>query len=167
MAYYKKLYTDYPFTKLGDKEGQEAPLREIEVLEYDGNKYCRILVDGIEEWIKSGYIYKSPEYKLVRFSFTRMPYKEYPLFDIERHFMNNKEYAEYRKNKRKRKIFYHLFTHSKGGSREFREFKSLRKAINTLSSLSSSYKRSFISKYEKTYTGFNVHYGTILSFKDG
>lgn len=53
-----KAWTDYPFIGLGDNEGQEAPVREIEVLSYDGDKYCRIKVCGIDEEIKSGYIYQ-------------------------------------------------------------------------------------------------------------
>ena len=52
-----KAYTDYPFTLLGDEPCKEAPIREIEVLSYDGNKYCKIIVNGVHEEIKSGYIY--------------------------------------------------------------------------------------------------------------
>lgn len=55
-----KAYTDYPFTLLGDIAGQEAPIREIEVLWFDGNKYVRIRVEGIYEEIKYGYIYEKP-----------------------------------------------------------------------------------------------------------
>ena len=54
-----KAYTDYPFTWLGDLQGQEAPVREIEVLSYDGDKYCKIRVCGQEDEIKAGYIYQS------------------------------------------------------------------------------------------------------------
>lgn len=53
-----KAWTDYPFTWLGDTEGEEAPVREIEVLSYDGDKYCRIRVCGGEDEIKAGYIYQ-------------------------------------------------------------------------------------------------------------
>ena len=53
-----KAYTDYPFIWLGDVEGKPAPVREIEVLSYDGDKYCRIRVRGHETTIKSGYIYQ-------------------------------------------------------------------------------------------------------------
>lgn len=52
-----KAWTDYPFTRLGDTAGKKAPVREIEVLSYDGNKYCRIKVCGEEDSIKAGYIY--------------------------------------------------------------------------------------------------------------
>ena len=54
-----KAWTDYPFTWLGDILYQEAPIREIEVLSYDGDKYCRIAVCGDEDEIKSGYIYQN------------------------------------------------------------------------------------------------------------
>ena len=53
-----KAYTDYPFEFLGDEPYKEAPVREIDVLSYDDNKYCRILVCGEEGEIKSGYIYQ-------------------------------------------------------------------------------------------------------------
>ena len=53
----KKLYTDYPFTFLGDKAGKEAPIREITALAYDDDKYVKILVEGKITDIKLGYIY--------------------------------------------------------------------------------------------------------------
>ena len=53
-----KAWTDYPFTWLGDEAGKQAPVREIEVLSYDGDKYCRIRVCGGEDEIKAGYIYQ-------------------------------------------------------------------------------------------------------------
>jgi hypothetical protein len=53
----KKYWTDYPFKRLGDTENQEAPVRSIKIIDYDGNLYVKIKVSGIVEWIKSGYIY--------------------------------------------------------------------------------------------------------------
>lgn len=53
-----KAWTDYPFTWLGDMAGKEAPVREIEVLSYDDDKYCRIEVCGGEDEIKAGYVYQ-------------------------------------------------------------------------------------------------------------
>lgn len=55
-----KAWTDYPITELGDTPHVEAPVREIEVLAYDGDKYCRVLVCGIEKSIKAGYLYQEP-----------------------------------------------------------------------------------------------------------
>lgn len=55
-----KAWTDYPFTALGDTSGQIAPIREIEVLSYDRDKYCRVRVEGHEDEIKAGYIYQKP-----------------------------------------------------------------------------------------------------------
>lgn len=57
---YMQAWTDYPFTELGDEAYQEAPVREIEVLSYDGDKYCRVMVQGHETEIKAGYIYQKP-----------------------------------------------------------------------------------------------------------
>ena len=54
-------YTDYPMPFLGDKKGEIAPTREVEVLSYDGNKYCVILVKSpnqiVKAEIKAGYLY--------------------------------------------------------------------------------------------------------------
>jgi hypothetical protein len=58
-----KTYTDYPFTFLGDTEHKKAPMREIEFISYDGDKYCQIIVDGIKTEIKLGYIYYTPKRK--------------------------------------------------------------------------------------------------------
>lgn len=52
-----RYWTDYPFECLGDISGKEAPVREIEVLSYDGDKYCRIKIGDVEDEIKSGYLY--------------------------------------------------------------------------------------------------------------
>lgn len=53
-----KAYTDYPFEELGDEPFKKAPVREVDVINYDGNKYCRIVVGGVESSVKSGYLYQ-------------------------------------------------------------------------------------------------------------
>lgn len=55
-----KAWTDYPFTFLGDEPFKPAPIREIDVISYDGNKYCQIVVEGHAAEIKAGYIYENP-----------------------------------------------------------------------------------------------------------
>jgi len=55
-----KAYTDYPIVQLGDIAGQPAPIREIDVLGYDGNKYATIEVEGLVTEIKLGYCYTKP-----------------------------------------------------------------------------------------------------------
>ncbi len=55
-----KAWTDYPFILLGDDRWEPAPIREIEVLSCDGDKYCEIEVEGVRSEIKSGYIYQQP-----------------------------------------------------------------------------------------------------------
>ena len=52
-----KAWTDYPFIELGDAASKSAPVREIQVISYDGDKYCRVQVEGLEHEIKSGYVY--------------------------------------------------------------------------------------------------------------
>ena len=54
-----KGYTDYPFTELGDRLQEEAPIRECIIIFYDNNKYADIVVEGKKFNIKSGYIYGS------------------------------------------------------------------------------------------------------------
>jgi len=54
-----KGYTDYPMTHLGDKSGVEAPIREIFIHGWDGNKYAYVTVEGTVTSIKCGYIYPS------------------------------------------------------------------------------------------------------------
>jgi hypothetical protein len=53
-----RAFTDYPFTSLGDTVGELAPIRECIVLDWDGDKYCRILIEGLTEYVKLGYLYQ-------------------------------------------------------------------------------------------------------------
>lgn len=53
-----KFWTDYPFESLGDAPYKKAPVRQIDVLSYDNDKYCKIKVEGVHEEIKAGYIYQ-------------------------------------------------------------------------------------------------------------
>ena len=55
-----KAYTDCPFETLGDIPYKEAPIRECEILSYDGDKYCKIIVAGETAEVKGGYIYSKP-----------------------------------------------------------------------------------------------------------
>jgi len=57
-----KAYTDYPFEFLGDQPYMIAPIREIKIISYDGDKYCHIEVEGHETEIKVGYIYEQYGY---------------------------------------------------------------------------------------------------------
>jgi len=59
-------WTDYPITELGDTPGQEAPIRQVFVVSWDGNKYASIIIpqEGrrypIIKEIKVGYLYTQP-----------------------------------------------------------------------------------------------------------
>ena len=53
-------FTDYPILALGDEPGKPAPIRLCHVRPYDGNKYCRVTVHGVNLEIKSGYLYQRP-----------------------------------------------------------------------------------------------------------
>ncbi len=51
------FFTVYPILALGDQAYQPAPERECTILLDDGDKYCKVLVGGVYESIKRGYIY--------------------------------------------------------------------------------------------------------------
>lgn len=55
-----KVWTDYPFLALGDKSGEKAPVRQVEVLSYDEDKYCTVRVPCLSQLqdVKLGYLYK-------------------------------------------------------------------------------------------------------------
>ena len=53
-----KAWTDYPIEALGDEPYKKAPVRECEVISYDQDKYCKVIVNGINEEIKAGYLYR-------------------------------------------------------------------------------------------------------------
>lgn len=53
-------YTDYPFTELGDIAYQEAPVRHVKAVSWNGDKYVNIVIDGLEHElheVKAGYLY--------------------------------------------------------------------------------------------------------------
>ena len=55
-------WTDYPFTELGDVPFKPAPIRRVNVISYDGDKYAKISFkdhgDILE--VKAGYLYRKP-----------------------------------------------------------------------------------------------------------
>lgn len=53
-------WTDYPFTELGDILHKKAPIRHVNVIRYDGNKYALIETDGYAGYlsVKWGYLYR-------------------------------------------------------------------------------------------------------------
>jgi hypothetical protein len=125
MNYYKKLYTDYPFSFLGDINGEIAPIREIKVLSYDNNKYCEILVDGHKTEIKSGYIYTNK---------SRLDDNAIN-FDVNRHLMTNLEYSKHKReliknNKRKNIYTITVVSPSNDFNKDINHgFKTLKKAL--------------------------------------
>lgn len=55
-------WTDYPFVELGDVPGQPAPIRHINVVSYDGNKYATVSFERCGDFlpVKVGYLYSQP-----------------------------------------------------------------------------------------------------------
>lgn len=54
-----KAYTDEPIVELGDTVGYEAPIREVEVLSFDSNRYFDVQISGITVKIKAGRLYRT------------------------------------------------------------------------------------------------------------
>ena len=56
-----QAWTDYPFQELGDKPFVEAPVREVKIISYDDNKYCKVKIKGYRYQleVKSGYLYQT------------------------------------------------------------------------------------------------------------
>ncbi len=65
-------YTDYPLFLY--EYGFPAPVRKVTIINYDGNKYCRIIFDGVQYEVKKGYLWRTRR---------RVAYKHSTL---ERHF---------------------------------------------------------------------------------
>lgn len=55
-----RAWTDYPIEELGDAPGKEAPIRECEVLGWDGDKYATVMIGGVRTSFKVGYLYTVP-----------------------------------------------------------------------------------------------------------
>ena len=52
-------WTDYPFVQLGDTPGQQAPMRQVWVMSYDGDKRATVSLPGLHiVEIKGGYLYR-------------------------------------------------------------------------------------------------------------
>lgn len=58
-----KWWTGYPFAELGDPAGKKAPIREVEVISYDQNKYVLVRLPAEnghpeqEAEVKAGYLF--------------------------------------------------------------------------------------------------------------
>lgn len=52
-----KAFTDYPFKEIGDTPHTQAAMRQVVVLDYDGDKYATIAVDGRVLSVKRCYLY--------------------------------------------------------------------------------------------------------------
>lgn len=55
-------WTDYPFTELGDEPYKTAPIRHVNVISYDGNKYACVSFENTGDFlhVKAGYLYSKP-----------------------------------------------------------------------------------------------------------
>ena len=55
-------WTDYPIGVLGDLANEPAPIRQVDVLAYDQDKHCLVVVlsePPVYAVIKTGYIYQN------------------------------------------------------------------------------------------------------------
>jgi len=51
-------WTDYPIVELGDTPHKQAPVRAVEAIAYDGDKYCTAKVGHAIVSLKRGYVYR-------------------------------------------------------------------------------------------------------------
>ena len=63
-------FTDMPFVELGDIPHQPAPIRKVKLLNFDGDKWCKVEVEGIVGDIKYFYLYDSESNLMDRKSIT-------------------------------------------------------------------------------------------------
>ncbi len=62
-------YTDYPFVELGDTPRKHAPIRRVEIVGYDGNKYATVRIGDKTLSVKAGYLHEDPELsRVVKFA---------------------------------------------------------------------------------------------------
>lgn len=52
-----KAYTNYPLYPT--EHGRSAKTRLVTIINYDGNKYCRIQFDDVEYEVKKGYLWRT------------------------------------------------------------------------------------------------------------
>ncbi len=111
-------FTDYPthFATIDPDIGL-APLRQIKVLSYDGDKRCKIEEEGGTSEVKAGYIYTMP--------------KNFPPRQIDpyRQTLNNRDYAAHRKALRKRHTEYFVFDMDNDDPAHERSFKTMKAAF--------------------------------------
>jgi hypothetical protein len=87
-----KAWTDYPLCEsalvLGtalDTPDEEAPIREVKVLGWDGNKYARVRFEGDIYVFKVGYLYTEPYRMTMDNQDSPVPnidYKQLPIVDV-------------------------------------------------------------------------------------
>lgn len=67
-------FTDYPIEALGDLPARIAPIRACQVIAYDANKYCAVIVHGSCVLIKRCYVYRREGrlYEVPAFSHCRL-----------------------------------------------------------------------------------------------
>ena len=55
-------WTDYPFVELGDEPGKPAPIRHVNIIDYDGDKYATVSFERCGDFLslKTGYLYSQP-----------------------------------------------------------------------------------------------------------
>ena len=50
-------FTDCPLNELGDVPHQQAPVRKVKLLDFDGDKWCKVIVEDEDEVVDIKYFY--------------------------------------------------------------------------------------------------------------
>ena len=55
-------WTDYPFVELGDEPFKKAPIRHVNVLSFDGDRYVKVSFENCGDVleVKACYLYQKP-----------------------------------------------------------------------------------------------------------
>lgn len=53
----RQAYTDYPLFE--EEYGKPAPMRLVQVVDYDFDKYCTVMYNGEKYEFKAGYLYRN------------------------------------------------------------------------------------------------------------
>jgi hypothetical protein len=56
----RRFFTDYPFLELDDTCYQLAPIRELKLLSWDGDKYVCVEINETRHILKRHYVYTRP-----------------------------------------------------------------------------------------------------------
>lgn len=152
-----KAYTDYPILGDGDHS-----IRQVDVVAYDRDKYARIVFNGKDYEVKSGYIFADAQLKR-RFS----KYAWYSLpTEIDGKYPTRKEVHDTVKAEYRRKKVKYIVSKQHPTTLKYTE-KIFRNLHGALAYASAIKKRTDADVERVIQSGFSYHSQGILCIEDG